>query len=266
VIAFSLDNAAMKPPAPREPGSAQRTGLSEVAAAERLRVEGYNDLPTARHRGLLAIAGEVLREPMFLLLVACGAIYIVLGDPHEALMLLGFVFLITGVTLYQEHKTERALDKLRDLASPRALVVRDGQQRRIPGRDVVRDDLFLLEEGDRVPADAVVVSATNLSVDESLLTGESIPVRKTAAHDAPAMPPPGAMIYRSSIRAPSSFTATGLVKRGRPAPAPRSGGSAKRWRRSNPKKHRCRPRPAASSASWPSRGSCCASAWRSSTR
>jgi P-type Ca2+ transporter type 2C len=172
-------------------GSKSRTGLSETDAAERLRREGYNDLPAAKPRGFFAIAAEVLREPMFLLLVACGAIYIGLGDPHEAVMLLGFVVLITGMTLYQEHKTERALEELRDLASPRALVIRDGQQRRIPGRDVVREDLFLLEEGDRVPADGVVVSATNLSVDESLLTGESVPVRKTAADDSPAMRPPG---------------------------------------------------------------------------
>jgi Ca2+-transporting ATPase len=168
-----------------------RNGLSEAAAAERLRSEGYNDLPTAKHRGFFVIAADVLREPMFLLLVACGAIYVVLGDPHEALMLLGFVFLITGVTLYQEHKTERALEKLRDLASPRALVIREGRPRRIPGREVVRDDLFLLEEGDRIPADALVLSATNLAVDESLLTGESVPVRKTAADGSPAMQPPG---------------------------------------------------------------------------
>src|SRR5690242_19851028 len=87
----------------------RRLGLSEGAAAERLRVEGYNDLPTATHRGILAIALDVLREPMFLLLLGCGAIYIVLGDPQEALMLLGFVVLITILTLYQEHKTERAL-------------------------------------------------------------------------------------------------------------------------------------------------------------
>src|SRR6266545_1832948 len=150
----------------RDLGSETRTGLSEAAAAERLQNEGYNDLPTARYRGFLVIATEVLREPMFLLL-------------------------ITGVTLYQEHKTERALEKLRDLASPRALVVREERQRRIPGREVVRDDLLLLEEGDRVPADALVLSATNLSVDESLLTGESVPVRKTAADDSPLMQPPG---------------------------------------------------------------------------
>ena len=172
-------------------GAESLSGLSEGAAAERLRTEGYNDLPSATRRGLLAIATEVLREPMFLLLLGCGTIYIVLGDAREALMLLGFVALITGTTLYQEHKTERALERLRDLASPRAVVIRGGQHRRIPGREVVRDDLFLLEAGDRVPADGVVLSATNLAVDESLLTGESVPVRKTAADDAPTVPPPG---------------------------------------------------------------------------
>jgi len=167
------------------------TSLSEADAAERLRSEGYNDLPTARSRGVLAIAAEVLREPMFLLLIACGAIYVVLGDPQEAFMLLGFVFLITGLTLYQAHKTERALEKLRDLASPRALVIRAGRRQRIPGREVVREDLLLLADGDRVPADAILLSATNLSVDESLLTGESVPVRKSAADGPRPMGPPG---------------------------------------------------------------------------
>ena len=166
-------------------------GLSEVEAGARLRREGANDLPSAGRGGVLAITVDVLREPMFLLLVACGAVYLVLGDPQEALMLLGFVVLITGTTLYQEHKTERALERLRDLASPRALVIREGRHRRIPGREVVRGDVFLLEAGDRVPADAVVLSATNLAVDESLLTGESLPVRKTSGAETLGVPPPG---------------------------------------------------------------------------
>ena len=167
-------------------------GLSEAEVTDRLRHDGYNDLPSTRSRGLLTIATDLLREPMFLLLVTCGVIYVVLGDPQEAFMLLGFVFLITGLTLYQEHKTERALDRLRDLASPRALVIRDGRQLRIPGREVVRDDLLLLAEGDRVPADAVLLTASNLSVDESLLTGESVPVRKAAADGpSPAAAPGG---------------------------------------------------------------------------
>ena len=93
-------------------------------------------------------------------------------------MLMGFVVVIIGITFYQEQKTERALEALRDLSSPRALVLREGKQQRIAGREVVREDIILLSEGDRVPADAVLLSGNNVSVDESLLTGESIPVRK----------------------------------------------------------------------------------------
>ena len=155
-------------------------GLTQADASERLRAEGYNELPSAKRRSIFAIAFEVVREPMFLLLVACGVIYLVLGDKEEALMLLGFVAVVMGITLYQERKTERALEALRDLSSPRASVIRDGKQTRIAGREVVRGDLIIVREGDRVPADASLLDATNLSVDESLLTGESVPVRKSA--------------------------------------------------------------------------------------
>ena len=155
------------------------SGLSEVEAAERLLSEGFNELPAAGQRGIFSLAFGVIREPMFLLLVACGAVYLVLGDIQEALMLLGFVFFVMGLTLYEERKTENALDALRDLSSPRAQVVRDGKERRIAGREVVRGDILVVNEGDRVPADARLLSCLNLSVDESLLTGESVPVRKS---------------------------------------------------------------------------------------
>ncbi len=166
-------------------------GLTEAEASDRLKSEGYNELPTARKRTVLAIAFDVVREPMFLLLVACGTMYVLLGDMREAMLLLGFVFVVMGITLYQERKTERALEALRDLSSPRALVVRSGVERRIPGREVVRDDILVLAEGDRVPADAVVLSCVNLSVDESLLTGESVSVRKSAADGNPVVAEPG---------------------------------------------------------------------------
>ncbi|MDA8432063.1 MAG: cation-translocating P-type ATPase [Nitrospiraceae bacterium] len=166
-------------------------GLSEAEAAARLRQEGYNELPSSKSRGFLSIAFEVVREPMFLLLIAGGAIYLLLGDVQEAVMLLGFVFVVMGITLYQERKTERALEALRDLSSPRAMVVRDGRQKRIAGREVVRGDMIVVSEGDRIPADAVLLSAVNLSVDESLLTGESVPVRKTHAAEPTGMSRPG---------------------------------------------------------------------------
>ncbi len=155
-------------------------GLSNQEVLERLAHEGYNELPATKKRTVFHLLWGIVREPMFLLLIVCGGLYVVLGDPEEAAMLLGFVFVIIGITLYQEQKTERALEALRDLSSPRALVIREGQQQRIAGREVVRDDIVLIAEGDRVPADATLLVATNLSVDESLLTGESVPVRKKA--------------------------------------------------------------------------------------
>src|SRR5512136_2366904 len=155
-------------------------GLTEQEAFERLAQDGYNELPSTKKRKFLHILWDILREPMFLLLIVCGVLYLALGDPEEALMLSGFVFVIIGITFYQQQKTERALDALRDLSSPRALIIRDGKQQRIAGREVVRDDIVLVSEGDRVPADAVLLTGSNISVDESLLTGESVPVRKVA--------------------------------------------------------------------------------------
>lgn len=162
-------------------GSVQIQGLTEQQAAERLQQEGYNELPSSRKRGILVVAREVVREPMFLLLIAGGVVYLILGDITEALALLASIFLIIGITLYQERKTENALEALRDLSSPRALVIREGVRERIAGREVVRGDAIVLAEGDRVPADAILHWGINLTVDESLLTGESVPVRKVAA-------------------------------------------------------------------------------------
>ena len=154
------------------------TGLSEQEAAARLAKEGHNELPSTGRRGILKIALEIVREPMFILLIAGGIIYLLLGDVREALILLGSIFVIMGITFYQENRTERALEALRDLSSPRALVIRDGVQKRIAGREVARGDILMLAEGDRVPADAVLLWGLNLSVDESLLTGKSVSVRK----------------------------------------------------------------------------------------
>ncbi len=153
-------------------------GLSHSAARARLAAEGANELGSEQRRSLAAIAGEVVREPMFLLLLGAGAIYLAMGDAHEALILLGFVAIIMTVTIVQERRTENALEALRDLSSPRALVIRDGEAQRIAGREVVRDDILILSEGDRIAADGVVLEAHELAVDESMLSGESEAVAK----------------------------------------------------------------------------------------
>ncbi len=155
-------------------------GLTAEAAAVRLREDGYNELPSADHRNLVRIVLEVLRQPMFALLIAGGAVYGLLGDRIEALILLIFASLSVSITIVQESRTERVLETLRNLASPRATVIRDGRRVQVAGREVVTGDLMIVAEGDRVAADATLLTAEDLLVDESLLTGESVSVRKSA--------------------------------------------------------------------------------------
>ncbi len=171
-----LDSANAASACVEPPTSAD--GLSDTEAKQRLVKDGPNELPVSKPRSVLKLAREVASEPMFLLLVACGAIYMVLGDRQEALMLLGFVFVVMGISFVQQRRSERSLEALRDLSNPRALALRNGLPTRIAARELVVCDVVMLDEGDRVPADVQLLQASNFSVDESLLTGESAPVVK----------------------------------------------------------------------------------------
>ncbi|TIR18316.1 MAG: cation-translocating P-type ATPase [Mesorhizobium sp.] len=168
-------------------GSESLRGLSETEAQARLLAEGPNELPRSSRRTPFRIALEVIREPMLALLLGGGVVYLLLGNLEEALILLAFGTMSIGITIIQETRTERVLEALRDLTSPRALVIRGGERKRIAGREVVRGDLVVLGEGDRVPADARLLESRDLQSDESLLTGESVPVRKIAAGEAPPL-------------------------------------------------------------------------------
>ena len=167
-------------------GGVALDGLSSLEAARRLATDGPNELPTAMPRSLLRQSWDVVRQPMLLLLVGAGTINFLLAEPLDGVILMLFVVVVIGISIYQEHKTENALSALRDLSSPRALVIRDGRQTRIAGREVVRGDTVLLAEGDRVPADGTIVDCVNFSVDESAMTGESVPVRKAPQPSAGA--------------------------------------------------------------------------------
>jgi Ca2+-transporting ATPase len=171
-------------------------GLGAEEAARRLAADGPNLLPGQAPRSTAAIVRGVLTEPMFLMLLAAGVIYLVLGDRAEASFLLAFVGVVIGITILQERRTQRALESLRELSAPRAQVIRDGTTQRIAGRDVVRGDLLALREGDRIAADARLLEGA-LSVDESLLTGESVPVDKRAA--AAVAPDAAARLYASTV-------------------------------------------------------------------
>ena len=186
-----------------------RQGLTQAEAARRLAVQGANELQRTNRRSALRIVFEVMKEPMLALLLGGGVVYLALGSLEEALILLIFASLSIGITVVQEARTERVLDALRDLTSPRALVIRDGQRARIAGREVVVGDLIVLSEGDRVPADATLIEATGLAADESLLTGEAVPARKKPpAH--PANRPPSARAGGEDL--PQVFSGSLIVR------------------------------------------------------
>ncbi len=185
------------------------TGLTSQEATRRLNEDGPNELPAAKRRNLVQQAWAVVRQPMLLLLLGAGTVNFLLAEPLDGAVLMWFVVVVIAISIYQEHKTENALAALRDLSSPRALVLRDGRQVRVAGREVVRGDVVLLSEGDRVPADAVLFDCANFSVDESALTGESVPVRKApvaGGDGAPLLGRPG------GDATPAVFSGTLVVK------------------------------------------------------
>lgn len=185
------------------------SGLTSEQARARLLAEGGNQLPQPERRDWLAIATGVLREPMLLLLVAASVLYVVLGDAREAALLGASVLLVIGMTIAQEQRSEKALQALRELGSPKARVRRDGAIVVIPADDVVRGDLVLVAEGDRVPADARVIDQSDLHLDESMLTGESVPVARTVSDD-PGMHTIHASTLVVRGRGLAEVTATGV--------------------------------------------------------
>jgi Ca2+-transporting ATPase len=189
-------------PLPTESTPKQWRGLTDSEARDRLRRYGPNTLPLAHKQTLFSIAFATLKEPMLVLLLSTGVVYLVVGDLREAVAILASIFLVIGISVVQKQRTERTLEALRDLTSPRALVVRMEGTRRIPAREVVPEDIVVLNEGDRVPADGQLVESVVLAVDESLLTGESLPVQKQAvvARDAIERDGDGiSMVYSGSL-------------------------------------------------------------------
>ncbi|MCI2807694.1 cation-translocating P-type ATPase [Eoetvoesiella caeni] len=154
-------------------------GLSSTEAACRLLTEGPNRLPDNARKSVWTMLGSVAAEPMFIMLLSASGIYLLLGDKTEAAFLMASVFIVISITLLQQRRARRALEALRDLSAPLALVIRDGQPTRIPGPHVVRGDLLVLHEGDRIAADGVLLRGS-ISVDESLLSGEAIAIEKVA--------------------------------------------------------------------------------------
>jgi len=189
------------------PSADTMRGLDDDEAARRLLRDGANVLPGGETRRWLHVLRGVLAEPMFLMLIAAATIYAWLGDRAEAVFLGVSVAIVVAITVVQEWRAREALAALRDLATPVAHVIRSGNERRVAATEVVVGDVLVLREGDRVPADGLLLEGT-LMIDESLLTGESVPVEH-----GPGLRPPtdpvraGTLVVGGIARA--RVTATG---------------------------------------------------------
>ena len=159
--------------------SAPLLGLNAVQVKLLQAQHGFNELPNTDQKPLGKAIYRIITEPMFGLLLLTGLIYLLIGSAADAAVLMVFIVIAIGITLFQQQKSERAIEALKDLSSPRALVIRDGDTQRISGREVTVGDVLVLEEGDRIAADAILIKTNDLLIDESLLTGESIPVEKS---------------------------------------------------------------------------------------
>jgi Ca2+-transporting ATPase len=156
-------------------------GLTSSDALRRLRETGPNELvPARKSNSLLAWILRLIADPMAILLLIAGGTYFALGDRFDGIVVLVALAPIFLVGAILEYRSDRALERLSDIAPPRATVVRDGKEQALPAAAIVPEDLLLLREGDVVAADAQVAEATRLLVDEAPLTGESLPVEKTA--------------------------------------------------------------------------------------
>ena len=153
-------------------------GLNSTDAIRKLHEFGYNELPSIKRKSWLEIGKNVVKEPMFILLIASALLYIFIGNYKEGIILLCAFSIIILITYYQNLKTEKSLEGLRKLSTPKANVIRDGLEIIIPGRELVPEDIIIVNEGERISADALIIDSYNLMVDESILTGESVPVAK----------------------------------------------------------------------------------------
>lgn len=179
-------------------------GLTDQEASRNFSTYGPNELPDTQPKRFSAMVLEVVSDPMVAMLLAGAGVYVLLGEPKDAALLTLSVVVITVIALFQERRSTRALEALRELASPVARVIREGRERQIRSREVVPGDIMLVREGDKLPADGCVLSSHDLRCDESLLTGESESVLKTS----------GGLLYRSTLATSGAglarVTATGL--------------------------------------------------------
>ena len=177
--------------------SDERNGLSRAEAARRLAESGPNRLVKPREVRFWAVFWEEVREPMILLLLVVAVFYSIWGEPRDTITIVVVIILLVFSEIFTEYRAKRAVAALRRLAPPATPVLRDGVYVNIPAEQLCAGDIIVLEVGGRVPADARVLCALGLAVDESALTGESLPVAKNVPRYPPRRPWPSVRTWSS---------------------------------------------------------------------
>lgn len=197
--------------------SSAQQGLSMREAGERLRRDGRNEMKAPRRRTPVELFLEQLNDPLIYVLIVAAVVSVLLNEISDAVIIGVVVVLNAAVGMLQEGKARRALESLKKLTSPKAMVIREGRHREIPAAELVTGDLVCLEAGCQVPADLRLLESANLKIEESALTGESVPMEKDAGFVGRGELPLGDrrnMAYMSTIvtygRGQGIVTATGM--------------------------------------------------------
>lgn len=170
-------------------------GLSDEDAGRRLERFGPNELREEKGRPRWLIFFDQFKDFLILLLLASTLVSVFIGEIFDAVAIMAIVFMSTILGFLQEYRAERALERLKEMAAPEAMVLREGQERRVPARKVVPGDVILIHPGDKLPADVRLIEQFNLKVDEAPLTGESVPVHKEVA----SLPPETVLADRKNM-------------------------------------------------------------------
>ncbi|MBK9982285.1 MAG: cation-translocating P-type ATPase [Saprospiraceae bacterium] len=176
-------------------------GLTGTEVNASRQQHGSNIAQMVKPHVLLHTLKEIVLQPMILLLICAASVYFILGQSKEAFIMLFAIAIVTGISIYQENKSRSAINALRKLSSPQAKVIRDGQKITIPTGEIVIDDLIVIEDGNVVPADAEIIEAHDFTVNEGILTGESLPVFKNQT-------PPENIIFQGTM----VMTGSGIAK------------------------------------------------------
>jgi Ca2+-transporting ATPase len=161
--------------------SSRRSGLTEGEAKEQLARFGPNELKSAKKVSLWMLFLEQFKSLLIIILLFAVVLSAVIGEPIDAIIIGVIILFACGLGFIQEYRAEKAMEALKKMAAPTASVIRDGNEQEIPARDLVPGDLVVIRTGDRIPADARLIEAVNLKINEAPLTGESVPIEKVIA-------------------------------------------------------------------------------------